>query len=308
MDEIKQDQMDESQEAGFRCGYVAIVGRPNVGKSTLLNHLVGQKISITSRKAQTTRHRITGIFTDEKCQLIYVDTPGWQTKHRTAMHQAMNRSVTSALNAIDVVLFVIEAGRYTKEDEDVLKRLPAKVPVVLVINKADRLKEDKPRLLAFMKEMSEKHSFAAIVPVIAQYGHKLDVLTEAFMPCIPEGDAIYDEDQITDRSERFLAAEIVREKIFRLLGDELPYAMNVFIEKFEIEGSLRRIHAAVMVDKPGQKAILIGKGGEKLKRIATEARIDMETLFDGKVFLQVWVKVKGGWADDTRVLREFGFE
>ncbi|NLR74096.1 GTPase Era [Leeia aquatica] len=292
----------------FHCGLVAIVGRPNVGKSTLLNHLIGQKISITSRKAQTTRHRVTGIYTDASHQMVFVDTPGWQTKYKSAMNSAMNRSVSGTLADVDVVLFVIEAGRFSQADADVLKRLPTNRPVILVVNKVDYLKDDKETLLAFLQEMSGKFNFAALVPVIAQHGHKVDVLLDAVRPLLPQGEPMYEEDQITDRSERFLAAEIVREKLFRLLGDELPYAMNVFIEQFELDGSMRRIHAAIMVDKPGQKAILIGKGGEKLKRIGTEARIDMEKLFDGKVFLQLWVKVKSGWADDTRLLREFGFE
>ncbi|WP_018150304.1 GTPase Era [Leeia oryzae] len=307
---MTQDNLlpDSESHADFHCGYIAIVGRPNVGKSTLLNHLIGQKISITSRKAQTTRHRVTGIYTDDSCQMVFVDTPGWQTKYRTAMNQAMNRSVTSALSDVDVVLFVVEAGRFTTEDADVLKRLPSNRPVILVVNKVDQLHDDKTRLLTFLTEMSNRFAFAALVPVIAQHGHKLDVLMEAIRPHIPLGEPMYEEDQITDRSERFLAAEIIREKIFRLLGDELPYSMNVFIEQFEMDGAMRRISAAVMVDKAGQKAILIGKNGEKLKRIGTEARIDMEKLFDGKVFLQIWVKVKSGWADDTRILREFGFE
>ncbi len=291
----------------FHTGFVAIVGRPNVGKSTLLNHLVGQKISITSKKAQTTRHRVTGIYTDAGCQMVFVDTPGWQTKHQSALNQAMNRNVTTALADVDVVLLVIEAGRLLKEDLDVLKRIPSGLPVILVVNKADKL-EDKNKLLPFLETVAKERDFAALVPVVAKTGQKLDLLLNAIRPLLPEGEAIYDEDMVTDRSERFLAAEIVREKIFRFLGDELPYAMDVVIEKFEEEGRLRRIYAAVMVDKAGQKAILIGKKGEKLKRIATEARLDMEKLFDGKVFLEVWVKVKSGWADDTRALREFGYE
>lgn len=307
--------MNELEEVGaetFRCGFVAIVGRPNVGKSTLLNHLIGQKLSITSRKAQTTRHRITGVLTTDAAQFVFVDTPGFQTKYRNALNQAMNRSVTTTLADVDVVLFVVEAGRFTAADEEVLKLLPQSRPVLLVINKMDEL-ADKSAMLPFVEQMAKRFDFHAIVPVSAQRKLKLDVLMQAVEPLLPESVPLFDEDQITDRNERFLAAEIIREKIFRLLGDELPYAMTVEIEQFEEEmlkdgRELRRIHAAVLVDRDSQKAILIGKNGEKLKRIGTDARLDMEKLFDAKVHLEIWVKVKSGWADDTRLIRQFGYE
>ncbi|MBE9609810.1 GTPase Era [Chitinilyticum piscinae] len=296
----------------YRCGFVAIVGRPNVGKSTLLNHLIGMKLSITSRKAQTTRHRITGVLTTDSAQFVFVDTPGFQRRYRNALNQAMNRNVTSTLADVDAILFVVEAGRFSAEDEAVLQLLPQGIPVVLVINKIDTL-ADKAALLPFIERLAALRDFSAIVPLSALRGLKLDILQQAVEPLLPQSEPFYAEDQVTDRNERFLAAEIVREKIFRTLGDELPYAMTVEIEKFDEEQTargqeLRRIFAAVWVDRDSQKAILIGKNGEKLKRIATEARKDMEQLFDAKVYLEVWVKVKTGWADDTRLLRQFGFE
>ncbi len=307
--------MNELEEVGaeaFRCGFVAIVGRPNVGKSTLLNHLIGQKLSITSRKAQTTRHRITGVLTTESAQFVFVDTPGFQTKYRNALNQAMNRSVTTTLADVDVILFVVEAGRFTAADEEVLKLLPRNRPVLLVINKMDEL-ADKGAMLPFVEQISKRFDFHAIVPVSAQKAQKLDVLMQVVEPLLPESVPLFDEDQITDRNERFLATEIIREKIFRLLGDELPYAMTVEIEQYEEEmlkdgRELRRIHAAVLVDRDSQKAILIGRNGEKLKRIGTEARLDMEKLFDARVHLEIWVKVKSGWADDTRLVRQYGYE
>ena len=307
------NELEEVSAENFHCGFVAIVGRPNVGKSTLLNHLIGQKLSITSRKAQTTRHRITGVLTTDSAQFVFVDTPGFQTKHRNALNQAMNRSVTTTLADVDVILFVVEAGRFNAADEEVLKLLPTTRPVLLVINKMDEL-SDKRSMLPFVEGISKRFDFHAIVPVSAQKKLKLDVLMQVVEPLLPESGPFYDEDQITDRNERFLAAEIIREKIFRLLGDELPYAMTVEIEKFEEEvmprdgSELRRIHAAVLVDRDSQKAILIGKNGEKLKRIGTDARLDMEKLFDARVHLEIWVKVKSGWADDTRLIRQFGYE
>lgn len=292
---------------GFRTGFVAIVGRPNVGKSTLLNRLIGQKISIVSSKAQTTRHRVTGIRTDAGAQFIFVDTPGFQTRHRNALNRSMNRSVTQALGDVDVVFFLVEAGRFGEDDRIVLQLLPEGACVVLVINKIDRLR-DKSSLLPFIERMSSVFPFAEIVPLSAERGTNVDELIRAATALLPEGQPLYGEDEITDRSERFLAAEFLREKLFRLLGDELPYGMTVEIEKFETEGRLRRIHAAIIVDKPGHKGIVIGKGGERLKRIASEARVELEKLFDGKVFLEVWVKVKSGWADDERALKSLGYE
>ncbi|WP_432720145.1 GTPase Era [Jeongeupia wiesaeckerbachi] len=303
---------EESAAEDYRCGFVAIIGRPNVGKSTLMNHLIGMKVSITSRKAQTTRHRITGVLTNETAQFVFVDTPGFQTRYRNALNQAMNRSVTTTLADVDAILFVVEAGRFTPQDEDVLKLLPKDQAVLLVVNKVDEI-EDKAALLPFIESVAQKHDFTAIVPISAQKKQKLDVLLQAIEPLLPHSAPMYEEDQVTDRSERFLAAEIIREKIFRMMGDELPYAITVEIEKFDEEEmkdgrTLKRIYAAVLVDRDSQKAMLIGKNGEKLKRIGTEARQDMEKLFDGKVYLEVWVKVKSGWADDTRLLRQYGFE
>ncbi|MDP2786270.1 MAG: GTPase Era [Sulfurimicrobium sp.] len=292
----------------MKVGYIAIVGRPNVGKSTLLNHLIGQKVSITSRKAQTTRHRITGIRTDADVQYIFVDTPGFQTQHQSALNRVMNRSVTQTLSNVDVVLFVIEVMRFDARDEKVLALLPRNQPVLLVLNKIDKV-DDKEKILPFIEKMSALFPFAAIVPVSAQRGGaQLDQLLLEIRSHLPEGTPMFGADEITDRSERFLAAELLREKVFRLSGDEVPYSVSVEIEKFEIEGKLRRIFAAIIVDRESQKPILIGKNGEKLKEMATQARKDMEKLFDGKVYLEVWVKVKGGWADDERALKSLGYD
>lgn len=291
----------------LKSGYVAIVGRPNVGKSTLLNRLIGQKVSIVSRKAQTTRHRIMGILTNPDAQYVFVDTPGFQTKHTNALNRAMNRGVTQALADVDVVLFVVEAGRFDDKDKAVIRLLPADRPVIIVVNKIDQLK-DKTKLLPFMAELAKERDFAAIIPVSAAKGKQLDDLLRETRKHLPHSELLFGEDEITDKSEKFLAAEYIREKLFRLIGDELPYAATVEIEKFEMDGALRRIHAAIVVDRDGHKAIIIGSGGETLKRIATEARQDMERLFDGKVFLEVFVKVKSGWADDERLLKSLGYE
>ena len=297
--------MTESQN--FHSGFIAIVGRPNVGKSTLLNHLIGQKISITSRKAQTTRHRITGILTEEKMQFVFVDTPGFQTQHTNALNRSMNRVVTSSLREVNMVLFVLEARHFDERDQQVMELLPQDRPVILVINKADLL-DDKAELLPFIEKISALRHFAAIVPVSARQGKQLDTLLDAIRPYIPEGEHLYAEDEITDRNERFLAAELLREKVFRFTGEELPYSVSVVIEQFKQEGKLRRIHAAILVDKEAHKAMLIGAKGEKLKEIATQARLDMEKLFDGKVFLEVFVKVRSGWADSAHMLKTLGYE
>ncbi len=297
--------MTESQD--FHSGFIAIVGRPNVGKSTLLNHLIGQKISITSRKAQTTRHRITGILTEDKTQFVFVDTPGFQTQHTNALNRGMNRVVTSSLREVNVVLFVLEARHFDERDQQVLDLLPQDRPVILVINKADLL-EDKAELLPFIETLSVLRHFAAIVPVSARLGKQLDTLLDAIRPFIPEGEHLYAEDEITDRNERFLAAELLREKVFRFTGEELPYSVSVIIEQFKMDGKLRRINAAILVDKEAHKAMLIGSKGEKLKEIATQARLDMEKLFDGKVFLEVFVKVRSGWADSAQMLKSLGYE
>ncbi|WP_293764807.1 GTPase Era [uncultured Aquitalea sp.] len=289
----------------YHCGFVAIVGRPNVGKSTLMNHLIGQKVSITSKKAQTTRHRVNGIHTEPTAQFIFVDTPGFQTFHKGALNETLNRSVKDTLGSVDCVLFVLEAGRLTGADREVMALLPTNTPVVLVVNKLDKVK-DKQVLAEFIDSVRAEFSFTDCEVVSAKHGQRLSELLDRVRPHLPNSVPLYPEDMVTDKSERFLAAEIVREKLFRYLGEELPYEMNVEVEQFELDGELRRIHIAVLVDKENQKPIVIGKGGEKLKKISTEARLDMEKLFDGKVFLQVWVKVKSGWADDVRFLREFG--
>ena len=293
---------------GYRCGFVAIVGRPNVGKSTLMNHLIGQKISITSKKAQTTRHKVTGIYTDDTAQFVFVDTPGFQTNHRNALNDRLNLNVTEAISGVDVIVFVVEAMRFTDADRVVLKQLPKHTPVLLVVNKIDKDKaKDKTALDAFITEVRAEFDFAGVEAVSAKHGLRIANLLETLKPFLPESIPMYPEDMVTDKSSRFLAMEIVREKLFRYLGEELPYAMNVEVEQFEEEESgLYRIYIAVLVDKDSQKAILIGKGGERLKKISTEARLDMEKLFDTKVFLKVWVKVKSGWADDIRFLRELG--
>jgi len=293
--------------ADFRCGYVAIVGRPNVGKSTLLNRLVGQKISIVSRKAQTTRHRINGVLTAENRQFIFVDTPGFQSKHKNALNRLMNKNVTQALSEVDVVLLVIEAGRFTDADKSIIPLLPKSRSVILVLNKIDRL-DDKSVLLPFMAEASQLYPFDEIVPVSAERGIGDADLLSVIARYLPLAGPMFGEDEITDRSEKFLTSEFLREKLFRRLGDELPYGMTVEIERFEVEGELRRINAAIIVDKIGHKGIVIGKGGEQLKAIASEARRDLEVLFGGKVFLEVWVKVKGGWADDERALKSLGYD
>lgn len=290
-----------------RAGYVAIVGRPNVGKSTLLNRLVGAKISIVSRRPQTTRHRILGIVNDADAQILLVDTPGYQTEHGGALNRLMNRAVTSSLKEVDVVVLMIEAGGLSAQDRKVIALLPRSVPVVLAINKTDRL-ADRSALLPLIDRAKDLHAFSDIVPISAQKGNQVAELVEAVKRHLPEGPALYESDSITDRTERFLAAELLREKLFHALGEELPYAATVVIDRFEQEGPLRRIHATVVVDKPSHKAIVIGTRGEKLKSIATRARLDMERLFGGKVFLEVWVRVRRGWAENTRALRSLGYE
>jgi GTP-binding protein Era len=296
-----------NDENAFRCGYIAIVGRPNVGKSTLMNVLIGAKVSITSRKAQTTRHRITGIQTTESAQFVYVDTPGFQTRHSNALNKTLNRTVTNTLTAVDVVLFVVESGTFGEADKQVMKLLPKDVPVILVLNKTDRIK-DRAALMNFAQEVAAQHNFASIIPVSAKQRYQMDDLQNEVEKYLPANPPVFDEDDITDRSEKFLAAEIVREKVFRFVGDELPYTSTVVIEKFEQEGRLRRIFAAILVERDGHKAMLIGQKGARLKEISTQARQDMERLFDGPVYLEVWVKVKSGWADNEARLRSYGYE
>ncbi len=291
----------------YRTGYIAIIGRPNVGKSTLLNHLIGQKVSITSKKAQTTRHRISGILTDEQSQFIFVDTPGFQTQHHNQLNNMMNRVVMQSLYEVDVVLFVIEALRYDDRDSLIQKILPVKKPVILIINKIDKL-ADKKMLLPFLESMAQRFAYASIVPISAEQNIQLPLLINTIRSYMPEGAPHYDADEITDRSERFVAAEFLREKLFRMMGDEIPYATSVIIDQFKQEGNLRKIYASILVENANQKAIVIGKDGHKLKAMATQARKDMEYFFGGKVFLEVWVKVKSGWADDASILRSLGYE
>jgi GTP-binding protein Era len=294
-----------------RCGLVAIVGRPNVGKSTLLNALVGQKISITSRKAQTTRHRITGVRTEGATQFVFVDTPGFQTAHGTALNRTLNRTVLASLGDIDAVLFVVEAARFGLPDAKVLALLQTDAmkdkPVLLVANKLDAVHR-RNDLLPWLKSMQERHAFTEFVPMSAHSAADVQRLLGILERHLPEQPWYYDEDTLTDRSERFLAGEIVREKLFRLTGDELPYASTVVIDKFEEEGGLRRIGATIIVERDAHKGMVIGEGGERLKRIGSEARQELERLLGAKVFLELWVKVRSGWADDETHLRSYGYE
>ncbi len=291
-----------------RCGYVAVVGRPNVGKSTLLNHILGQKLAITSRKPQTTRHNMLGIKTEGAVQTVYVDTPGLHIGGKTALNRYMNRSAITALKDIDVAVFVVDRMRWTEEDEMVFERIKhLTCPLIIAVNKADRL-EDKSQLLAHLEWLAEKLPNAQIVPMSALHGHNLDTLQSLVADFLPESEHFFPEDQITDRSSRFLAAELVREKIMRQLGAELPYQITVEIEEFKQEGRILHIHALILVERDGQKKIIIGEKGERIKRIGQEARKDMETMFGSKIMLNLWVKVKGGWSDDERALRSLGYQ
>lgn len=295
-------------DAVSRCGYVAIVGRPNVGKSTLLNYLLGQKISITSRKPQTTRHQVLGILTEGDDQLIFVDTPGIHKEQGKAINRYMNRAATSAVADVDLVLFVVDRNRWTSEDEQVLQVLKqVTCPVALVINKVDML-DDKHTLLPYVEEVNESHSFDGVIPISALHSGNLEELSRYIRSKLPKGPHFFPADQVTDRSERFLAAELIREKIVRQLGDELPYATAVEIEGFRPENGIIHIDALIFVERDGQKKILIGEKGGRLRSIGTDARKDMEKAFDSKVMLKLWVKVKSGWSDDARALRSLGFE
>ena len=291
-----------------RCGYVAIVGRPNVGKSTLLNHILGQKISITSRKPQTTRHQVLGIKTGNNHQIIFVDTPGLHLNGSKAINRYMNRAASSAIRDVDLVVFVVDRTAWTEEDASVLEKIQqARLPTILVVNKIDLL-PDKSTLLPHLKILAEKADFAAILPISALGQHNVEALEEQILTYMPHSDYFFPEDQLTDRSQRFLAAEIVREKIMRQLGDELPYSMTVEIEEFAQEGEVLHISAVIFVERKGQKKILIGEKGARLRSIGTDARHDMESLFDSKVMLRLWVKVKSGWSDDERALRSLGYD
>jgi len=297
----------ETQGNKFVCGYVAIVGRPNVGKSTLLNRLLGQKISITAHKPQTTRHRILGIKTRDDSQIIFVDTPGIHDKGKSALNRYMNRAATSSISDVDVIIFVVDALRWTDQDDFVLKKLAtASVPVILAVNKVDKIK-NKQQLLPHLAALAEKMSFTRLVPVSARTGTAVEELEQAILTLLPESAPFFPADQVTDRSERFMAAEFIREKLMRSLGEELPYALTVEIEKFEDLKNLKRIHAIIWVSRDSQKGIIIGKEGKQLKSIGEHARKDMEEAFGCKVFLQLWVKVKEGWSDDERALRSLGY-
>ena len=294
-----------------RCGLVAIVGRPNVGKSTLLNALVGQKVSITSAKAQTTRHRITGIRTVGDSQFVFVDTPGFQTQHAAALNRTLNRTVQSVLSDVDVVLFVVEAGRFGLDDAKVLALMQteqtAQKPVILIANKLDAVHR-RAELAPWLKGMQERHAFAEFVPLSAKKNADVERLLGIVRPYLTEQPWFYEEDALTDRTDKFLASELIREKLFRLTGDELPYTSTVVIEKFEEEGNLRRIAASIVVERDSHKGMVIGGGGERLKRIGSEARQELETLWGAKVFLEIWVKVRSGWADDEAHLRSYGYD
>ena len=295
-----------SAAPAHRCGHVAIVGRPSVGKSTLVNALVGERISITSRKPQTTRHRIVGVLTEPSVQFVFVDTPGFQTRHGSTLNARLNRAVREALADVDAVVWMIDAARVNEADRRVLALVPDGKSVIAALNKVD-LVADKGEILPRIAELAQLREFAAIVPLSAERGTQLDTLKAEIGKLLPEGPPIYGADDLTVRDERFLAAEYVREQIFRRLGDEVPYATTVGIESFEHEGDARRIHAVVWVDKPGQRAILLGRGGETMKAIATEARKSMLRLFGGRVHLEVWVRVKKGWADDDASLARLGY-
>lgn len=297
------------QPDSFRCGYVAVLGRPNVGKSTLMNHILGQKVSITSRKPQTTRHRVLGIYTDDEAQILFVDTPGIHRKEARSINRYMNRAASSSMVDVDVLVFVIDSLQWTDDDELVLEKLKqARGKKVLFVNKVDKV-EDKEELLPHIAKITEDCHFDAVFPGSALKGQNLDELTKTLKRWLPEGDLFYPEDYITDRSERFMAAELIREKLMRSLGEEIPYSSTVEIEQFKFkDNGVLHINGLILVERSGQKAIIIGKQGQRLKQIGRDARIEMEELFDAKVFLELWVKVKDGWADDERALKSLGYD
>jgi GTP-binding protein Era len=299
-------ESEASAAGAFRCGQVAIVGRPSVGKSTLLNALVGARVAITSRRPQTTRGRVRGILTTDSAQFVFVDTPGFQTRHRSLLNDRMNRAVRESLAGVDVVVAVLESRGPTPDDRALFALLPDGVPAIAAVNKIDRV-ADKARLLPILAEVAAAHPFAAIVPISAEKSLELDELLKAIESTLPPGPPLFPADELTDRDERFLAAEFLREKIFRQLGEEVPYSAAVSIDSFRHDGALRRIHATVYVDKASQRAIVLGERGARMKEIASAARADMERLFGGKVFLEVWVRVKAGWANDERMLAKLGY-
>jgi GTP-binding protein Era len=289
-----------------RCGTIGFVGRPNTGKSSLLNRLVGEKLSIVSAKPQTTRHLVTGILTRPGCQYVFVDAPGAPPQTKSVLHRALSRRVNEAARDVDVVLFVVEAGRFGPEDRGALERIPAAQQVVAVVNKVDlRRKSD---LIPFLDRLAKQREFHAIVPVSAKTGKNVEELLRVLCEALPEGPPAYPEEQLTDRDERFFASELLREKLFEGMGQELPYRCEVLIDSFKQEGRLRRIEATILVERDSQRAIVLGEKGARLKRMATAARQDMERLFGGKVYLGTWVKVRRAWTDDRRVLRELGYE
>lgn len=286
------------------CGFVAIVGRPNVGKSTLMNHLIGQKVSITSRKPQTTRHKVTGVYTQDDVQYIFVDTPGFQKLNLNKLNLALNQSVVNSLTSVDVILYVVEAGYFNAGDREVLNLLPRTANVILVINKKDKLK-NRQELDAFVANVAKEYPFKDVITVAAKHDNGTDDLLGVTKKYLPESVFLYPEEQLTDKSSSFMASEIIREKLFRSLGEELPYSLMVEIDKFEVQPKITRIYATIVVDRENQKPIIIGKGGEKLKKISMESRLDMEKLFDTKIHLEVWVKVKKGFADELKFLQQF---
>ncbi|TMG79837.1 MAG: GTPase Era [Betaproteobacteria bacterium] len=290
-----------------RCGTVSLVGRPNTGKSSLLNRLVGEKISIVSPRPQTTRHLVRGIVTLPQCQYIFVDAPGNPPRLKSVLHKALNRRVAEAASEADIVLFVAEALRYGPEDRAALERIPAAQKAIAVVNKVDTVKR-AAELIPYLERLAKTRDFIAVVPVSARTGKNVPELLRVLAAALPEGPAAYPEDQLTDRDERFFAAEMLREKLFESLGEELPYRCEVMIDSFKEEGRLRRIEASILVERDSQKAIVLGKGGERLKAMASAARRDLERLFQGKVYLGVWVKVRRAWTDDARVLRQLGYE
>lgn len=291
----------------MKCGYVALIGRPNVGKSTLMNHLLGQKISITSRKPQTTRHRILGINTTETGQAIYVDTPGMHDNEKRALNRYLNRTAETTLVGVEVFVWLIDGLSWQPYDDLIFKKLEqAGLPVILAVNKVDKIK-DRDTLLAFFAEAQQRFAFEHIIPISALKKTNLQQLEKLVMELLPEREPIYPEDQITDRPERFLTAEIIREKLTRRLGDELPYSLTVEIERYEENPEITKIYAVIWVERSSQKSIVIGKQGEMLKKIGSDARLDIEKLIDQKVYLQLWVKIKQGWSDSDRALRSLGF-
>lgn len=298
---------DPDGSSGHRCGYVAIVGRPNVGKSTLVNRLVGEKLSITSSKAQTTRHRIVGVVNRPGAQIMLLDTPGFQTRNRGALNRVLNRTASQAALEADVVVLVADAHGWTAGDDQALKLVPSGKPLVVALNKVDAVK-DRTRVMALLAQLGTNPAIEAIVPISARNGRQVDALLDEAARRLPEGDALFDVDTYTDRSERFFAAEAIREKMFRLLGDEVPYQSTVVIEQFEELPGLRRIFAAIVLEREAQKPIVLGAGGERIKRIGSEARQDLERAFDCKVYLEVWVKIKSGWSDNELRLRSYGYE